>query len=164
MTQAKIMEAESAEDYADGKVLIEEYAAALGVDLCFQNFSEEIADLGKMYGPPRGCLLLARNNRELAGCVAPFRGFGTEYVRMLIPLAYAPGYTPRPRSGPAPSGRAEPRPGRHDVARWRRRAPIAPSGLPGQALSLNGASARSHRSHHARAPQTKVVVKNNNMF
>jgi len=34
--------ASSAEDYAAGRVLIEEYAAALGVDLCFQNYSEEL--------------------------------------------------------------------------------------------------------------------------
>jgi len=64
------MEATSAEDYAAGKHLIEEYAAALGVDLCFQNFSDEIANLPRIYGPPRGCLLLARINRELVGCVA----------------------------------------------------------------------------------------------
>lgn len=70
MRQAEIVAAESAADYADAKVLIEEYAATLGVDLCFQNFSEEIADLRKMYGPPRGCLLLARSNREPAGCIA----------------------------------------------------------------------------------------------
>jgi len=64
------MEATSAEDYAAGKILIEEYAATLGVDLCFQNFSEEIANLPKSYGLPHGCLLLARFNGEAVGCVA----------------------------------------------------------------------------------------------
>ena len=53
-----------------GKALIEEYAAALDVDLCFQNFSEEIASLPKNYGPPHGCLLLARINGEIIGCIA----------------------------------------------------------------------------------------------
>jgi hypothetical protein len=38
MGQAEITEATSAGDYAAGKTLIEEYAMALGVDLCFQNF------------------------------------------------------------------------------------------------------------------------------
>lgn len=70
MIQSEIMEATSAEDYALGRALIEEYAAALGVDLCFQNFSEEISNLPKIYGPPSGCLLLARVNEKAVGCVA----------------------------------------------------------------------------------------------
>lgn len=70
VSQIEIAEATSAEDYAAGRSLIEEYAAALGVDLCFQNFSEEIARLSVIYGPPRGCLLLARIDKELVGCVA----------------------------------------------------------------------------------------------
>jgi len=65
-----MIEAKSADDYEAGIVLIEEYAAALGVDLCFQNFSEEIASVSRIYGPPQGCLLLARIAGELAGCVA----------------------------------------------------------------------------------------------
>ena len=69
-SQVEIREASNGEDYGAGKTLIEEYAAALGVDLCFQNFSEEIANLSKIYGPPHGCLLLARMNEELLGCVA----------------------------------------------------------------------------------------------
>lgn len=40
MGQAEIIEANTAEDYAVGRYLIEGYAAALGVDLCFQNFAE----------------------------------------------------------------------------------------------------------------------------
>lgn len=64
------MEATTAGDYAAGRTLIEEYAAALGVDLCFQNFSAEISNLSEIYGPPRGCLLLARANGKAAGCVA----------------------------------------------------------------------------------------------
>ena len=70
MVSSEIARAANAEDFAAGKLLIEEYAAALGVDLCFQNFSEEIASLTTLYGPPHGCLLIARNNDELAGCVA----------------------------------------------------------------------------------------------
>lgn len=66
----EIVEATRAEDFAAGKTLIEEYATALGIDLCFQNFSEEIANLSKHYGPPHGCLLLARTNGATIGCVA----------------------------------------------------------------------------------------------
>lgn len=70
MDQAEIIEANTAEDYAIGRYLIEEYAAALGVDLCLQNFAQEIANLPKMYGPPHGCLLLASADEEAVGCVA----------------------------------------------------------------------------------------------
>ena len=70
MCKAAITQARSAGDYAAGKSLIEAYQAALGVDLCFQNFSQEIANLRGIYGPPRGCLLIARINGEPAGCVA----------------------------------------------------------------------------------------------
>ncbi len=69
MSLAAIMKATSADDYAAGKTLIEEYAATSGVDLCVQNFSEEMASLPGIYGPPRGCLLLARINGEWVGCV-----------------------------------------------------------------------------------------------
>ena len=75
MREAVITQAQNPGDYAAGKLLVEEYEAALGVDLCFQNFSEEIANLPGFYGPPGGCLLLARINDELAGCIA-VRGLG----------------------------------------------------------------------------------------
>ena len=65
-----ITQARDASDFALAKSLIEEYESVLGVDLCFQNFPEEIANLPVVYGPPGGCMLLARVNDALAGCVA----------------------------------------------------------------------------------------------
>jgi len=54
----EIVEVKSAEDFVAGKALIEEYAATLGIDLCFQNFSEEIASLAEIYGPPNPIFLM----------------------------------------------------------------------------------------------------------
>ncbi len=50
--------------------LFREYAQQLGIDLCFQNFEAELAELPGVYVPPQGGLLLAFVDGELAGCGA----------------------------------------------------------------------------------------------
>ena len=50
--------------------MFEEYAAAVSIDLCFQNFAQELASLSKMYAPPSGALLLAEIDDAPAGCAA----------------------------------------------------------------------------------------------
>jgi putative acetyltransferase len=50
--------------------LIMEYARSLEVDLCFQGLDTELAHLPGDYGAPRGLLLTAHVDGQLAGCCA----------------------------------------------------------------------------------------------
>lgn len=50
--------------------IFHEYAAGLDVDLCFQGFAAELAALPGEYAEPRGALLMALVDEELAGCCA----------------------------------------------------------------------------------------------
>lgn len=50
--------------------LFREYAARLDVDLCFQGFEQELAELPGRYAPPSGRLVLARDGVTFAGCAA----------------------------------------------------------------------------------------------
>jgi putative acetyltransferase len=63
-------QAESAAQLAQTRELFQEYAQSLGVNLCFQNFEQELAGLPGHYAPPDGRLLLAEYDGQLAGCVA----------------------------------------------------------------------------------------------
>lgn len=60
----------SADDLAATSRIFREYAISLGFDLCFQDFEGEIANLPGDYASPRGALLLAKVNGEIAGCCA----------------------------------------------------------------------------------------------
>ncbi|MBM3571750.1 MAG: GNAT family N-acetyltransferase, partial [Alphaproteobacteria bacterium] len=47
-----------------------EYEAWLDAPICFAGFQAELKDLPGVYGPPSGCLPLARVDHAAAGCVA----------------------------------------------------------------------------------------------
>ena len=65
-----LVQAECPAHVAQARELFQEYAQSLGVNLCFQNFEQELAELPGQYAPPDGRLLLAEYNGQLAGCVA----------------------------------------------------------------------------------------------
>lgn len=52
------------------RTLFREYHKMLGVDLCFQNYEEELASLPGKYLPPDGRLYLIYLEGKLAGCIA----------------------------------------------------------------------------------------------
>jgi putative acetyltransferase len=66
----QIVAAASGDTLKEARILFEEYAASLGIDLDFQNFSDELRRLPGEYVPPAGRLLLAQWHGETAGCVA----------------------------------------------------------------------------------------------
>jgi ribosomal protein S18 acetylase RimI-like enzyme len=66
----ELKQAETDEEIQQARKLFEEYAAWLGINLCFQNFDKELAELPGDYAPPTGRLLLATENNQTAGCVA----------------------------------------------------------------------------------------------
>jgi ribosomal protein S18 acetylase RimI-like enzyme len=60
----------SAADLAQVREIFREYAASLAIDLCFQDFDNELASLPGAYAAPGGALLTALVDRQLAGCCA----------------------------------------------------------------------------------------------
>jgi putative acetyltransferase len=65
-----IVRATSAEQIATARMLFKEYEASLGIELTFQGFAREVAELPGSYAPPAGRLFLATDGTEPAGCVA----------------------------------------------------------------------------------------------
>lgn len=66
----EIIHAQSIQDIEHARTLFKEYAALLEIDLCFQNFEKELAELPGEYAPPNGRLFLASKDTGIAGCVA----------------------------------------------------------------------------------------------
>lgn len=65
----RLIAPQTADDWREARRLIEEYAASLNVDLCFQNIDHELEHLAEEYGPPSGAFLLAKDSESALGCV-----------------------------------------------------------------------------------------------
>ena len=85
-----IRAARSPRDIELARALFMEYAQGLGVDLCFQEFDDELASLPGAYAPPRGRLLLAGAPGIAFGCIAlrPLDDLAGEVKRMYVQPAH----------------------------------------------------------------------------
>jgi len=87
---AELIIARSPEQIEAARELFREYAAWLGIDLCFQHFDEELATLPGKYAEPAGRLYVLVENKVTAGCGAlrPFRDDIAELKRIYIRPAF----------------------------------------------------------------------------
>ena len=66
-----MIEIKAAYDNLDAvRDLFREYAKGLGVDLCFQDFEQELSTLPGKYARPKGRLYLAYDHGEAIACIA----------------------------------------------------------------------------------------------
>ena len=82
--------ASAAEDYDNARELFREYAVAINIDLEFQQFEKELANLQAMYQSPFGGIILLKTDGELSGCIAvrKFNDTIGEIKRMYIKPAF----------------------------------------------------------------------------
>ncbi len=81
VSSVKIIEALEREQLAAIRKLFREYAASLEIDLCFQGFEEELAELPGRYALPEGRLFLAVRGNNAVGCVG-LRKIATDFCEM----------------------------------------------------------------------------------
>lgn len=80
----------SAADADAVRDLFLEYGESQGFNTCFAGFGEELIALPGDYAPPRGCLLLAKEGGEAAGCVGvrPIDETKCEMKRLFVRSRY----------------------------------------------------------------------------
>ncbi|HUQ31449.1 MAG TPA: GNAT family N-acetyltransferase, partial [Pyrinomonadaceae bacterium] len=65
----EFIQAETPAEVSQARKLFIEYSEGLGLDLCFQSFNQELAELPGRYAPPEGRLFLAVSDESIMGCV-----------------------------------------------------------------------------------------------
>lgn len=70
MSDAIIDVAEQPDRMDDVRSLFREYAENMGLDLNFQGFEQELAELPGCYAAPQGCILFCEVDGIAAGCIA----------------------------------------------------------------------------------------------
>lgn len=70
MDNVTLVHISESNDMAAIRTLFEEYARSLSINLCFQDFDTELANLPGDYAPPRGALLGIRTDDQWIGCCA----------------------------------------------------------------------------------------------
>jgi putative acetyltransferase len=66
----KYIIAQTEEQYKAAKTLFSEYASWLNIDLCFQNFNKELAEIEIMYNEKDGGIVLCVDDDKYIGCSA----------------------------------------------------------------------------------------------
>lgn len=88
--QISYLVAKNTEEFADGRMLFEAYAASLNFNLCFQGFTEELQTLDQQYNIPTGALIIAYDGDKAIAVVGvrKFEENKAELKRMYVLPAY----------------------------------------------------------------------------
>ena len=66
----RLLQATTPHEWNEARLLVREYAAALDVDLSFQNFAAELEHLPTEYATPTGAFILAEDDGQYLACIA----------------------------------------------------------------------------------------------
>jgi ribosomal protein S18 acetylase RimI-like enzyme len=66
--EIQLISPESPAQWEATRLILRDYAQSLPIDLCFQNFEQELASLPGEYAGPQGLMLLALVDGQVAGC------------------------------------------------------------------------------------------------
>ena len=78
--------ASTVDEFNNGKILFQQYASSLDIDLSFQGFGEELNSIMSQYNKPKGALLLAYKDDLAVGCagIRPLEQDIAELKRMFV--------------------------------------------------------------------------------